>query len=135
MNTIYTIGYTNITAAALKAFAEAQDALVVDTRFSPHEPSTEWEFDRLEAYFGDRYLHVGAFGNANYLKQMGHNRIVLANPQAGAQIVLPLLERQPVILICVCANYQTCHRKTVAEYLQPLSGAPVVHLSPEDLTL
>jgi uncharacterized protein (DUF488 family) len=133
VNTIYTIGYANITAAALKAFAEAKGALVVDTRFSPHEVNAEWELDQLQAFFGSRYVHVGAFGNANYLKQLGHNRIVLADPEAGAKIVLPLLERQPVILMCVCANYQTCHRKVVAEYLQPLSSAPIVHLSPEDL--
>lgn len=134
MNAIYTIGYTNITATALKAFAEAQGALLVDTRFEPHEPANaEWELDTLQAFFGSRYVHVGAFGNANYRKQLGHNRIVIADPEAGAQIVLPLLERQPIILMCVCANYETCHRKVVAEYLQPLSGAPIVHLSPEDL--
>jgi uncharacterized protein (DUF488 family) len=133
MNTIYTIGYKNITAAALKAFAEAQDALVVDTRFSPHENTQEWELDSLQAFFGNRYVHVGAFGNANYLKQLGHNRIVIADPEAGAKIVLPMLEKQPIILMCVCANYETCHRKVVAETLQPPSGAPIVHLSPDDL--
>lgn len=133
MNTIYTIGYANITAAALKAFAQAKGALVVDTRFSPHEADAQWELDQLQAFFGSRYLHIGAFGNANYQHTMGHRRIVIADAVAGAKIVLPLLEQQPIILMCVCANYQTCHRKVVAEYLQPLSGAPILHLSPEDL--
>lgn len=136
MHTIYTLGYAKVKSAALKRFAEAKDAHVIDIRFSPRAHVPEWNQAPLTWLLGLRYRHVAQFGSANYKRQLDPSgRIILESPDEGCAVVLPILEQQPVILICACWDVETCHRKVVAEVLAERAGAPVVHLQPDDLLL
>jgi hypothetical protein len=39
-----------------------------------------------------------------------------------------MLEKMPIMLMCGCRDWQTCHRQTAAELLAQLVGAEVKHL-------
>jgi uncharacterized protein (DUF488 family) len=130
MNTIYTIGYSGLKPDRLLAAAENYNLLVVDVRYSPRSRQPEWSRKRLQELLGARYLHVPAFGNINY---KGDGPIQLADPEAGKAVVVERLAQQPVLLLCACKDWQTCHRLAVATVLHEATGADVVHWSPKDL--
>jgi activating signal cointegrator 1 len=129
LNTIYTLGYAHITPAWLKAKAEELGAIVVDIRMKAWSQRPEWRKDALQAALGGvEYRWCPNLGNRNY---SGVGPIELNYPQGAVAGMRRDLERQPVILLCQCADWRECHRKVAAEYLSGELGAPIVHIEPE----
>ena len=83
-----------------------QQAPLCDIRYSPHS--------RNPAYTQARYRHVPALGNRNY---RGGEIAIVDYPTGLQQIAAVLQDWPAVILLCVCADVQTCHRKGVGEQL------------------
>jgi hypothetical protein len=133
MHTIYTFGYGGSTTADLFALAEKLDAMVIDTRLSPASRDPQWAKKNVMGALGERYRHVDEFGNLNY--KLG-GEVRLKDASAGIAKVLPVLERQSVILLCVCWSWSQCHRTHAANALARAVGqtpADVVHLGKKDV--
>lgn len=114
MKPIYTAGYAGHTPQELKQVAELLGAVVFDIRLSPRSRVHGWNFDELLALFKDGdYLPVQTLGNLNYLG--GPIRICDA-ANGLHQVNMQSLTR-PVILLCGCQNYESCHRSHVAQLL------------------
>ena len=101
--------------AVRKALAECLDAIVFDVRFSPFSRNPEWSGKRLSALLGRRYRHVKALGNANY-KNGGDIELV---DFAGGLAMIDASPK-PVMLMCVCSKWHSCHRTVIAEKLRAL---------------
>ncbi len=110
---VFTIGYTGRTPGEIKQIVEARDALLLDIRYSTKSRHSRWTLPYLQAVFQDRYVHVQALGNVNY-RQDGPIQIL--DYATGRDQI----ERspKPVVLMCACEKYQTCHRQVVAEMLR-----------------
>jgi hypothetical protein len=132
MHPIYTFGYANFTVDQLKAKATEINAVVIDTRFRAASRIPEWNAKRLEealrpvVYFPKGHW----FGNVNY-KNGGP--IQLANPEFARPGVVKLLGEQPIILLCQCWSFATCHRSEVAKLIQQWTGSDIIHLIGKDL--
>lgn len=111
MKPVYTIGYAGKTPAQIKELAEQLGAVVVDIRFSPFSRNPVWSGKQLRLSLGDRYVHLRAFGNANYKG----GPISIVDYAAGKAFLLDM--DKPAILMCVCKDPLTCHRTTVAAKL------------------
>jgi uncharacterized protein (DUF488 family) len=109
---VYTLGYAGVTVDELKAVAEALDATIFDVRYSPQSRNPTFRLAHLKKELGDRYHWLRAFGNVNY---RNGGEILLEDPSAGMLAVHQ--SQKPVILMCACRDYDTCHRKTIAEFL------------------
>lgn len=131
MNTLYTLGYTGTKPEQILNLAQTLGAIVIDTRFSPRSRALQWTRLRLTNVLGTHYQHMPNLGNINY-KNGGP--IQINKPDIGVPAVVARLIIQPVILLCVCKDCDTCHRKVVAEMVQAASGCKVVHLGIKDLT-
>jgi hypothetical protein len=109
---VFTLGYGGHKPAQIKEAAERLGADVFDIRFSPRSRALCWMKSHLEKLLPGRYFHVKPLGNAAY-KTGG---IELVNYPQGRR----LIERnpRPVILMCGCKDYHTCHRATVASLLK-----------------
>jgi uncharacterized protein (DUF488 family) len=129
MHILYTAGYTGLRPNELKATAERLGAVVADIRFRPFSRNPAWSKVNVSKALGDRYHHVQALGNRNYKS----GPIDLIDVEAGISLVGTLLEKQPVILLCVCPNVETCHRKTAAEKLAEALGCEVKHLTLDEM--
>lgn len=125
-NTIYTLGYQRWTPAALQATCADLGAALLDIRYSPRSQRPEWTGEALAQLLGATYTHVGALGNRNYRG----GAIELAAPTKALPFVRNRLASQPIVLLCVCADYHTCHRTVAATWLAQRLGNPVVHLEP-----
>lgn len=114
MREVYTIGYAGRTADELEGIIEELGAVVWDIRYRPYSKSKEWCREALRERLGSDYRHVRAFGNKTYKA----GEIDIADFDAG----LALLETgdQPVILMCACWRYVTCHRKVIGDRLRDL---------------
>ncbi|MCZ7547390.1 MAG: DUF488 domain-containing protein [Anaerolineae bacterium] len=125
--TIYTFGTQRRRLAELVALAGDLDALVVDVRLAPRSRVREWNQAVMAAALGDRYLHVGVFGNLNY-KTAGAP-VRLRDPEAGIAALEPARAAgQSVILVCYEEDPAHCHRRDVAGLLHARWGWLVVHL-------
>lgn len=132
---IYTLGYqtSGVTPSKLRAFAEAQNAVVVDIRYAARSRKGEWDGHALSRTLAERYVYVHEFGNRNYKGALGSEAgIVLVNESQGVHQVLPILAQQPIILLCACWDVATCHRRIVASALSSVTHQRVIHLSPSD---
>lgn len=126
MNTIYTVGYNGGWTVELLARELAQrNAVLLDIRHNPTSTKAEWRRAALERALRSRYRHVPELGNRNY--QSGP--IELVDPEAALTVAALLLERGPVVLLCACPNWQTCHRRQAADFLSERLGATVEHLA------
>jgi hypothetical protein len=77
---------------------------------------SEWRTKALQRRYGDSYTHVPAFGNIHF--RMPSHPIELADPEAGVRWAIPLLHQGwNLVLLCVCKNYEQCHRKLVFDLL------------------
>lgn len=65
-----------------------------------------------------------ALGNRNYKG----GPVEIVDLEAGLAQVAALLVHQPVILLCVCAEVQHCHRRLAAEAIVARYGASLTHL-------
>ena len=132
MNPLYTLGYTGLKPTEIVQAAERLDAIIADIRFSPRSRHPMWHGTKMQAAWGERYIHLPELGNVNYKRDRGDG-IILADPEAGRARALDLLARQPVILLCACVDWKTCHRRDAAELIAQRSGVDIRHLSREDV--
>ena len=132
MNTLYTLGYTRLKPDEILRAAERLDAVIADIRIAPRSRHPMWNGAKMRAAWRERYVHIPELGNENYKGDRGDG-VMLANPEAGSSRVLDLLARQSVILLCACADWQTCHRRAAAELIGERAGVEVTHLSVEDV--
>lgn len=115
---LYTIGYSGRKLDELKAIVAEAQAVLVDIRFSPFSRVPHWRGDALGRVLGERYHHIGALGNKNYRG----GSIEIVDMKQGVAEVISLLSQSPVILMCACKNYHTCHRKVVADFIESNYG-------------
>jgi uncharacterized protein (DUF488 family) len=111
----YTLGYQGQKPEALLAAVSGIGAVLCDIRYAPYSRQPGWSKKPLQALFGTTYQHIPQLGNVNY-KSGGS--IAIADMDAGLKIVLDLLEHRPVVLMCVCRRYKTCHRRDIAVALR-----------------
>lgn len=127
--TLYTLGYTGIPFALLKQAVQQVNVLVVDTRFKAASRAAQWRYGYMAEQLGEHYLHLPALGNENYKG----GDIKIADPATGVPAVLKQLQQRSVILLCVCAELDTCHRLVVAKLVQQAGDCSVKHLTKADL--
>lgn len=125
MSTIYTFGYQGQQLETLQAHVEHLNAVLLDIRFSPRSRNPIWSRKRLQQVFGGSYLHLPDLGNVNY---RNGRAIQINNLNLGGAKVAAMMKAAPVVLLCVCANVHTCHRKVVADALGEKYGWTVEHL-------
>ena len=127
MKTLYTLGYSRLHPADILRTAERLDALIADIRISPRSRLPVWNQKPLQAAWGERYLHIPELGNRNYKGEYGDG-VVLDSPEQGANRVLSLLEQRPVILLCACFDWHTCHRREAADFIAAQAPVEIKHL-------
>jgi uncharacterized protein (DUF488 family) len=125
MRKIYTIGYIGRTPASLAEYVQSLNATLIDIRYQPYSKIPHWRKDSLHDQFGTRYVWMRCLGNLRYAEGPP---IQIANPGAAVEPIRRFLDRSPVILLCACEHYETCHRTVAAEYLAGRLKVPVVHL-------
>jgi hypothetical protein len=89
----------------------------------------DWQRSALEAEYGTRYHCAGRYlGNVNYGTG---GPIELADATTGIRgLVQYLSEGHDLILLCGCAEYESCHRKTVVDLL--VEALPEVEVVPPE---
>lgn len=130
MHTIYTVGYATWTPEQLRAEAQRLGAVVFDIRMNPTSMRPEWRKAALRQTFGSAYSHVPALGNRNYRG----GPMELAAPARALPLVQAQLARTPIILLCACRDWQSCHRSLAAAHLAEYTGVPVEHLEAPVIT-
>lgn len=120
---LYTYGYSGRTPHDLQTLAGQLQAVVADIRFSPRSRSPGWSGGQLQKLLGDRYRHLPSLGNRHYKG----GPIEFVDLATGVAEVGQLLSRQPVILLCVCADVQRCHRLPAAEAIAARYDLTVEH--------
>lgn len=108
---VFTTGYQGLKLDDLAAFLEAHDADLFDIRFKPWSPNPNFTKHAFQARFGDRYHHVVELGNRLYKSAS----IELVDFETGLRRIEA--SPRPVVLLCACANPETCHRTVVARLL------------------
>lgn len=109
---IYTIGYTGKKIEEIKKIVDDLGAVLVDVRFSARSRAPMWNKGNLEKVFGQKYMHLPEWGNANY-KSGGD--IAIVNFERGRLTIDKLAA--PVVLMCACKDVETCHRCTLGDML------------------
>jgi uncharacterized protein (DUF488 family) len=129
---IYTFGYQGFQPDELRQKAAELGAVVVDTRMSAYSRHAGWTRHNLMRVL-DSYLYAGKeFGNVNYKKAGA--AIEIADLKTGIERVRPFfVQNRPVILLCGCWSWATCHRTVIAKALQSEFGGEVKHLVRRDV--
>jgi len=83
------------------------------------------EYQRLQQYFGDGYLHVGELGNVNIRAVLFRSLILLRELRDCADVITS----KSVVLLCVCYAARKCHRNEVANILSEAFGLEKFHIS------
>lgn len=109
---IMTTGYTGKNIADLLPLLDWHDAVLFDIRFSPYSRHWQWKQDYLRELLGSRYCHLQNLGNRAYQE----GRIEIVDLEAGIQTVLSA--KTNAILMCGCAELQSCHRFVVMNELR-----------------
>jgi uncharacterized protein (DUF488 family) len=110
---IYTAGYQNFDRDRLVRFLLQINGVLVDIRQSPYSRKAEWNRNRLEVHLGKRYAHIQEFGNINY-----NNGLPIQIGDYATGLTKLITYQQPVVLLCACRDYATCHRHTLADMLR-----------------
>jgi hypothetical protein len=118
MGNRYTLGYAAKSASfILETLLAEPGTLLVDVHMHPGSHRYPgWGGDTLGRRYGERYVHVPAFGNIHY--RTPGQPIQLADPEGGVKWAMPLLHQgRNLVLLCVCKDYDQCHRKLVFDLL------------------
>ena len=111
---IYTTGYAAWgSLRAFQAALERTNALVVDVRETPYSKMPDWTGENLAAKLGASYAQIREWGNT--ARKRGG--IQIADFEGGLRRLIKLTPAQPVLLLCGCRDYGTCHRATLADKL------------------
>jgi len=120
---VYTMGYGGQKLPLVQKAVAELGAVIFDIRYSPRSRNPTWNGANLRRVLGARYRHVKAFGNRNYKG----GPVEIVDYEAGKKAVEQC--GRPVILMCVCRDYQRCHRRNIAEQLRA-DGFEVEELDP-----
>jgi Active DUF488-N3 subclade len=118
IGTLYSLGYAAPSAACtLETLQALPGTLLVDVCMRPGSHRyPAWRAQALEGRYGERSVHVPAFGNVHY--RTPGQPIQLADPEAGVRWAIPLLHQgRNLVLLCVCKDDEQCHRKVVFDLL------------------
>ena len=118
IETLYTIGYAaNSAPCILGTLLSEPGTLLVGVRLHPGSHRyPEWRAKALERRYGERYVHVPAFGNVHF--RTLEQSIQLAEPAVGVRWAIPLLHQGgSLVLLCVCKHEEQYHRKHVFDLL------------------
>lgn len=113
MMKFFTIGYNGRNVAEIVEFLDKHSAVLADIRSVKTTGDLEWSRDYLSLMLKKRYRHVGALGDRNFGKPGAE--IQIQNLSAGIRFIE--LWETNVIFLCACEDYQTCHRRIIAEEL------------------
>ena len=146
MPSIFTIGYENATVPAFRdALRDAKIDLLVDVRAvassrRPGFAKTALAANAKEA--GAEYLHLRALGTPadgraaaragrpDEMKQIFRQQLATDDAQEQlAQVADLVRQGRRVVLLCLEADPQVCHRSIVAAEVARITGAAVVNLS------
>jgi uncharacterized protein (DUF488 family) len=143
--TLYTIGYERaLQQNVLAALAEVGVATLIDVRDRPISRRPGFSKRQLAAAIeetGMRYVHLKALGTPPEGRLAGRRRewdrfwgIVedkLARPEAEFDLrqAAEIARAAPSCLLCYEADWQTCHRRRIAEILAERHGFAVCHLA------
>jgi uncharacterized protein (DUF488 family) len=112
---------------------ESVNGVAVDVRMVPRSRVAAFNGTAFSRLLGERYYWLSDFGNVNY-KNSGP--IAIADFDKGVERILPLKTAgRAVVLMCGCADINTCHRKVLAERLAKRWGAEVEHVAPPPKTV
>jgi len=128
MSQVYTAGYHGASVQDLQAWLSEHPGVVVcDIRISPKSRIAEWRGDAVKkALPANHYVWMREFGNVDY---RGHG-IELADPEAGLNRIRKGLEvGAGMLLLCVCGDYEKCHRSLVAKLITKELGVVPVEIS------
>jgi uncharacterized protein (DUF488 family) len=141
---LYTIGYEKtLLKDVVSTLAAARVATLIDVRDRPISRRPGFSKRQLAAAIeeaGMRYFHLGALGTppegrlANRRREWdrfwGIVEEKLARPEAELALheAADIAEAAPSCLLCYEADWQTCHRRRVAEILAQRYGFAVSHL-------
>src|SRR5947209_3651542 len=110
MHTLYTWGYSGSKPLDLLNYQRSLNATVCDIRFSPRSRMGYWNGGAVKALLPkDRYFHMIELGNVNYKNDL---RIELYKPHEVVRDIELVLTYHPAILLCGCADWRECHRRT-----------------------
>jgi uncharacterized protein (DUF488 family) len=142
---LYTIGYERTLLKDLvSTLAAARVATLIDIRDRPISRRPGFSKRQLAAAIeeaGMRYVHLQALGTPPEGRLAGRRRewdrfwgIVeekLARPEAelALQQLWEIAKAAPSCLLCYEADWQTCHRRRVAEIVAERYGFAVSHLA------
>lgn len=141
---IYTVGYTGASMERLVEKVRSVDGMLIDIRYSPRSRAPLWGQPSFLKHFGalggadledgspGRYLHLRHWGNENY----AGGPIVIRDLNLGAKVLEQKVQENPgmvPILMCACADFERCHRRTVSEWLEKRFGTVVEHWHPSDI--
>lgn len=115
---VYTLGYAAPGARErLEALMRDPRVLLVDIRYAARSRwYPAWNKKALKVRWGGRYTHEQRLGNVNY-RHKGTPLQLLNPEQSLAGAVLLLRRGHSLVLLCACANEETCHRKLVADLI------------------
>lgn len=114
---VYPCGYARSPEWIEHLMHEHPHLMMIDTRFTPWSNRPAWRGETLRATYGERYRWAGQFlGNRHY-KSGGP--VDLVDPVRGLAGLRHWLEHEyDLLLLCGCADYSRCHRKTIVEALR-----------------
>lgn len=109
-NTVYTFGYSGVKAEVLPKLLDLLDADLFDIRYSAGSMNPDYSGKRLRERLGFRYNHIRALGNENYRED--NKPIKILDYEAG-RIAIEC-NPKPVVLMCACKEFDSCHRFTTS---------------------
>ncbi len=115
---VYTLGYA--VPGAMEQVEQVMSdpsMLLVDIRYAARSRwYPAWNKKALQSRWGVRYTHEQRLGNVNYKER--EKPIQLLDPDKSLEgAVLLLRQGYSLLLLCACADYETCHRKVVAQLI------------------
>jgi hypothetical protein len=123
---IWTTGYAGWPSwIALNAAMKRDEPLLVDIRLNPWSDQPDYQREILEKRLGERYLSLPEWGNVNYKR----GPIQIRDFQAGLRRLVALTPLRPVVLMCGCLSYGSCHRAEIARQLEVAGWASVQEYS------
>lgn len=117
---IYTFGHGRKNVGRLIEMIKnigIDDYIILDIRLKPYTRAPGWSKHELQRTFRGRYKWVPEWGNVLYKT----DRILIKDWEGGLEKMRKELNNGKVpILLCSCSNYETCHRKYIAEKLREI---------------
>lgn len=107
----YTAGCAGKDINDLKPLLKRLDAVLVDVRFSPTSELMCWRQIYLKTLLREKYFHLPQLGNRAFREE----RVQIQNLDLGIKILISF--NANAVLMCECADLETCHRLVIANEL------------------